>query len=922
MPTSLSLNNRRSRTQRTSGTISTSDNLVDRWSRVVIDVALMASVFVVPFLLGGRIAWGQVALATCAVAAGLAWSLGLFLGRRPTWAVTWVEPLLLGAIGLGLLQITPLPPSLLNILSPHHHALLPLWSGAADAGNTLGEWRTLSLNVGETRSALLVGFSYVLLFYVATQRIQRIRDIERMLRWVAGASAAMALFGLTQWVTNNGKYFWFYEYPLTDTWHRLKGAFTNRNHFAQFLVLGCGPLLWWITQLLENRQAGPGSFGSSSKTSSNNNDTLFAGLLVSFGVLAFAVMYSLSRGGMLALGVSLVVMLGALFWTGVLSGRVMSAMLGITLIAGSLFAFFGYEKVTKRLDNWESDSRLAIWQANLQILGDFPLFGTGLGSHAEAYPLYYDPPFAVAEFTHAENSYLQIASESGAVGIGLMLLSGVCVATWCWRSLRATSDRRVRVLAAAITASLAANAVHAAFDFLWYVPGLMTVTLLLVACARRLDQFSLAQVADRHVQPTTEPTEHEQRMRQTIPRSLGLITGVAVICVAVWMVPKLNQAIGAEPYWFTYLKLIRANNSEEPGAAASVDDDNEDDQSEQAQLERFKRRVAALSQAAKRNPASARTHLRLTASYLTAFEHLQKSSENPMSLAQLRDAALSAQFKSVEEMRVWLERAVGPNLKYLDAASKHATKALQLCPLQGAGYIHLAELQFLKNLDPSHPQEFLKQAQLVRPFSAQVQFVVGREALIEGRLEDAIIAWKDAFHTSRVYQDQILDHLVGTASADLILKSLEPNIEELERLEARYRQQQESEYVVVVRAYANALKVDAEQPECVHPVERILAAAVAYSRLNELSEADLCFRKAIEKDRSSVAARRGYGVFLYQQQQFSRAAEHLQWCLRMNPTDGSLRRLTEEATNRGVRHESPIQPAEYQSLRVKKSSKR
>jgi tetratricopeptide (TPR) repeat protein len=308
----------------------------------------------------------------------------------------------------------------------------------------------------------------------------------------------------------------------------------------------------------------------------------------------------------------------------------------------------------------------------------------------------------------------------------------------------------------------------------------------------------------------------------------------------------------------------------------------------------------------------------LASAYLTAFEHLQKSSENPMSLAQLRDAALASNFDSIESMRAWLNRAVGVNLKYLEASSKHAVKALQLCPLQGQGYVYLAELQFLKDLDPQHPKEFLKQAKLVRPFSAQVQFVVGREALAEGRLEDALESWKGAFHTSRSYQDQILDQLVGTASAELILKSLEPNVEELERLEVRYREQTETEYVVVVRAYAEALKLDADQPECASPIDRILAAAIAYARLNELSEADLCFRKAIEKDRGSYVARRGYGVFLYQQQQYGRAAEHLQWCLRVNPTDDSLRRVAEDATNRGLRYESTILPAEFQSLGVRK----
>ncbi|MBC7817965.1 MAG: O-antigen ligase family protein, partial [Planctomycetaceae bacterium] len=391
-----------------------------------IDAALAACVFAVPCLLGGRIALGQCVLAISAAVAALAWSVSVLGTRRPTWTVTWVEPLLLAVIGVGLLQITPLPPGLLRIVSPQHGKLLPLWSGDAEAAGSLGAWQTLSLNVGETRQAMIVGLSYIALFFVATQRLRNVSDIERLLKWIAASAGLMALFGVVQWLTSNGNFFWFYDYPLTTAGQRLKGAFTNRNHFAEFLALGCAPLLWWILKTLEQRSVTPSSFGRAEAR--NNSDTLLGGLLLLLGVLVFAALFSLSRGGTVALGVSLVVMLGALFHAGRLSGRVVSVLLGISLIAGSLFLMFGSEKVVDRLDNWESDERLAVWDANVQIVRDFPLFGTGLGSHAETCPMYFDPPFGDVEFTHAENSYLQVASECGVFGLGLALLAVACCA--------------------------------------------------------------------------------------------------------------------------------------------------------------------------------------------------------------------------------------------------------------------------------------------------------------------------------------------------------------------------------------------------------------------------------------------------------------------------------------------------------------
>jgi O-antigen ligase len=194
------------------------------------------------------------------------------------------------------------------------------------------------------------------------------------------------------------------------------------------------------------------------------------GLLLLLGVLVFSTLFSLSRGGTVALCVSLVVMLGLLFRAKRLSGRAVAVLLGMSLVAGCLFLMFGYEKVADRLDHWESQERLAVWKANWQIVRDFPLFGTGLGSHAEACPMYYDPPFVDIEFTHAENSYLQIASECGVLGLGLALLGVACCATWCLRAINSKADVRLRVLSAAVSASLAANVVHAVVDFSWYIP--------------------------------------------------------------------------------------------------------------------------------------------------------------------------------------------------------------------------------------------------------------------------------------------------------------------------------------------------------------------------------------------------------------------------------------------------------------------
>jgi O-antigen ligase/tetratricopeptide (TPR) repeat protein len=878
----------------------------ERVSRWGIDAALATCVFVVPCLLGGRIALGQFVLAASAACAVLSWSVGALFGRRPTCTITRVELLLLAAIGLGLWQITPLPASLLRVLSPQQAELLPLWRGDANTSGTLGQWQTLSLNVGETRLALITGLSYVALFWVATQRLRQVRDIERLLKWIGLAAGIMALLGVVQWLAGNGKFFGIYEYPLTTSGHRLKGAFTNRNHFAQFLVLGCAPLFWWILRILEQRESAGHQFGRG--TARNNADAILGGLIVLLSVLVFSVLFSLSRGGMVALSAALFVLLLALFHVGRLTGRMVAVMAGIGLITGSLFAMFGYDKVVDRMDNWKSDERLAVWQANWQILQDFPWFGTGLGSHAEALPLYFDPPFVEVEFTHAENSYLQIASESGLCGFVLALLAVAICAVWCGRALRSRADVRIRVLAAVVSASLAGNVLHAGVDFIWFVPGLMVITLLLAACARRLDQLAAHRVTS--AAPGSTELNTSRPPGTLLPRGLALAAvGLVAIC-AVWSLPQLTQLVQSEPHWFEYLRLALA-----PKGASSPDQAtaNSSEQSGIEQLEDFKQRLSALTATVKLNPSHARAHARLAASYLAAFEHLQLHSDDPMSLSQLRDAALASRFETLDAQNEWLNRAVGKNLRYLFAASRHARRAVELCPLQGQAYVALSELRFLEDRDSQTVSALLHQAQLVRPRSAAVQFAVGQHLWLNGRIDEALAAWKIAFHQDSTYQDQILALLVGNVPAASVLEHLQPDLAALKQLEARYNASPlpRSEYAVVAEAYAEALQQQLNDPNCDEPVEQLIAAAAVYQRLQADDQAAACLQRALDIDRSSFAARKAYGVFLYQHQEFAEAAKLLGWCSRIAPNDRSLRTLAEDALSRSLRTPTGVQPASF-----------
>jgi O-antigen ligase len=85
-------------------------------------------------------------------------------------------------------------------------------------------------------------------------------------------------------------------------------------------------------------------------------------------------------------------------------------------------ASIGLDAVISRFFTATEDfkTRLSIWVDTFQIFKDFPLFGSGLGTFLQIFPMYRS--FHTRGLvTHAENDFLQLASETGILGIGLLV---------------------------------------------------------------------------------------------------------------------------------------------------------------------------------------------------------------------------------------------------------------------------------------------------------------------------------------------------------------------------------------------------------------------------------------------------------------------------------------------------------------------
>jgi O-antigen ligase len=123
------------------------------------------------------------------------------------------------------------------------------------------------------------------------------------------------------------------------------------------------------------------------------------------------------------------------------------------------------------LDGLAREDRPRYWANTLEIIGDFPVFGTGLGTFASAYGAYEEDSATELKVSHAHNDYLEAAAELGLAGAGLLLALILSMAVRAFRAWRDRRNAQARGLALGGLASLAGAGLHAATDFHLRVPA-------------------------------------------------------------------------------------------------------------------------------------------------------------------------------------------------------------------------------------------------------------------------------------------------------------------------------------------------------------------------------------------------------------------------------------------------------------------
>lgn len=838
------------------------------WLVTLCDIGLLAGLWVVTGWFGGRTPLGQFLLVGLAGFAAVAWSLHQVTSAERGWVRT--HGVFLGALicAIPILQLWSLPSNVRQALSPMMASIFPSWSTPYMAQILQQEWDVLSLAPGATLLATPVAVAYVLLFLTAVQRMREVQDVERMLRWIAGSAAFWGVVGLLQYAFPNGKLLWVIEPAWNLSPSCATGPFTTRNHYAQFLALGLGPMVWCVyaaaTSEPPRAERSPTSFGGHHAESSSTNWPLIVWSLC-LGTTAIAAVLSLSRGGFLAMGCALAVPLAVLLLRGGSKHAWLVGVVGLGIFAtGSM----GLDTVSERFADRGDNGRFPIWSANWKVACEFPWTGTGIGTHINAHHRHLETPPHANEYTHAESSWLQIASETGFGGMVLALVCVLWIAGPLVRLVVVTQDASRALAAAAILGSLTGNLVQSVADFIWYIPALVISLILLCACGRRLAELS---------SDTPVPV-------RATPAFLWMGTAGGVACATLVGLAILTPAVEAEPLAREYLRMSWQANLLMAGMS--------DEEKEYFLQERARSVIAA----AKASPDDSRLQSAAARACIQIFETEMQKSDCPMSLLELKDAARGAGFETPAETLQWIRKITGPRWKMLDAARRFALRALRASPLESSACLVLAELAFLEDATGDIESQLIAQALVLRPQEASIRYAAGETAMLKGEQETAVAHWQIAFLRGPDFRPRIAKVLAHLYPADELIALLQPDWKSIGILTSAYEACGNAEQRDAVRRYHVQVALEKAR----HPEAEARDAgpwSVAFQQLVALQEKDAALavlQEGLERMPQNPSLRRSLGVALVEARRYQEAVPHLRWFADRNPQDQHVATLLDQ----------------------------
>lgn len=810
-----------------------------------IDCSILLLLFLSPLFMGGRHPIGQWIYLLAALPGAVGLALRCAAGDRPP--LTTAVWCLLGAVLLlPILQVIPLDRGWIASVTPGLRFLS--FSGETFSWpSALGQTWSLTPAISQRASAMLA--CYVAVFTFTAARLETRRDVERLLRLIMLSAGMLAIIAILQVLLGNGRFLWIYDHPTRDHGAIPRGPFQNENHFCHVLAVALPIAIYFLAAPFLRRS--PRQSQRSAATicrpghSQGRTDSIVQWSSVAVLVSIFStVLATPSRGGIAIVCGGVFVLVVLLSWHRLRSRMGESTPARFVIYSWAALATAAASCIG--LTVWKMPElsywRWKIWSANWAIFQDFPLLGTGLGTHAHVYRAYLGEYFPQT-FSHAESSWLQILSESGMVGFGLLLVTAGVVGRRLTAVVQVPLPRIDAWLWSAISAAILISGIHACFDFPWHIPACAVPLVLLLGIAYRLPPLIAAsESAAERIETVCE---------DSVAKALRLAVATLVVVMLGTAVPTQVGAVRASLAWDAYRRLNRGAQEDQVAAENSVD------------------QIRLLRECLRADP-----------------HHIQARSR------LLRHMYLQMQSATDSTRRAALGRQVVSQARALAYVCPTHSDAPLLAAAAGADVGQTVDQQ----------EQLLKHALRLRPTDGRILTRLALLALMERKPAVAERYWQRAINDDPGHIEETLTYLLIFHRPGEILVRYQPSREVaeslLQKVAAEGRTEDRMELLVYVSdAYRRAAREDSRD----EIAEQHLETAFRYAtQANDFPTIISVLEARVQRNPDILANQLLLARYLLDAGDHERLARQLDRCARLAPGNRELRELQMQAARVAV----------------------
>ncbi|MFH2041797.1 MAG: O-antigen ligase family protein [Acidobacteriota bacterium] len=419
----------------------------------------------------------------------------------------WPRYLFGGFLLYVAFQVIPLPVGLVKLLSPHAVVLREAFSFQ------VGEWGavTLSLAPFHTIREGLEMLSYILIGFLVIQTVTTSEKIKRIIYLCIGMGVFQALYGIFELFRGDPHILFMQK---TINLEKATGTFINQNHFAGFLEMIIPLALALILARIDLFSLSGMDLKEKFLRITAKGFTSNVMALICVFVMCLGLLFSRSRAALFSVFLTffLFFVMSLLYFGQLRRARpVVRTFLNVSFLA--VLVIFLYMGIGSNLKRFEEEERFGgdrpqYWHNTVEMIGDFPLMGTGLGTFAFVYPAYEEENI-YALLIHAHNDWLEYFSELGLVGM-VFLLGGVLFlfvrSFSLWRIRR---NAEIKGLGLGGLVALIVMGVHSITDFNLHIPANMLLFTIILCLTTVVVHYG-----KRDLTPTSRTMEDDTLLKK------------------------------------------------------------------------------------------------------------------------------------------------------------------------------------------------------------------------------------------------------------------------------------------------------------------------------------------------------------------------------------------------------------------------